>query len=157
MRTKFVWTWPRIACALMWRLAPQGCKVTRKDLGSLPMDRVLVDDRKASEIRFSWLPTEGMKPRVDAGAATGRPEDRVGVSELQGRWMKLATVLLWKLARDGLTLSPRDFEAVPAHLQLLAEGHADCIEYRFLPHAQAAAIARREADNEGKIIVESGR
>jgi len=152
-----VWSWPKVACALMWRLAPRGTKVTRKDLGGLPMDRVLVYDTHGEEIAFSWISLRTMRRRVAAGEVSGRVDDKVGVLELQGRWMKLVSVLLWKLAKDGLTLTAKDFEAVPADQQLLAQGTADAIVYRFLPHAEARAIAQRDSENEGRIIVETGQ
>ena len=138
----------------MWRLAPTGCKVTRKDLGGLPMDRVLVYDLNGGTIAFSWITLPAMQRRVAAGAASGDPDDKVGLEQLQGRWMKLASVLLWKLAKDGLTLTQADFEAVPADTQLLAQGTADAILYRFLPHAEAARIAARDRDNTGKLLIE---
>jgi hypothetical protein len=152
--TELDWTWTEIAVTLMWRLAPNGCVITRKDLAALPVDRVLIEDRTPTEIRFSWSTVEEAqrlrKPLADGG-------QKAGLSQLQGRWQKMAVVLLWKLAKDGIVLTPLDRSAVPADKQLLAHGHAQDIEYRFLPHAEAAAIARRERDNEGRIILEAGR
>lgn len=148
------WTWTEIAVTLMWRLAPNGVVITRKDLAALPQDLVLIEDRSPHAISFSWVKVETAMAMRKPLAEGGR---KAGLSQLQGRWMKIAVTLLWKLAKDGIVLTPLDRSAVPADKQLMAHGHAQDIEYRFLPHAEAAAIAKRERDNEGRIILEAGR
>lgn len=148
---ELTWGWPEIALTLVWRLAPTGVIITRRDLGRLPMDRVLLTDRRQTEIRFSWITLEDAQARVKP---TNALQEKASLSELQGRWMKLATVLLWKLAKGGVVLTQGDRNRVPADRQLLAEGHANDIEYRFVTHAEGAAIAKAERENEGRIIVE---
>lgn len=147
------WGWPQICVALMWRLAPAGVVITRADLRALPMERVLLEDRRAEEMIFSWIPLSQAKARLKPSAVEKFGE-RSTVSELQGRWQKIACVLLWKLARDGITLTPADLAAVPSHLILLAHGHADDIEYRFVPRDEAKRIQDWERENEGRIILE---
>lgn len=148
------WGWPEICVALMWRLAPTGVVITRGDLRALPMERVLLEDRGETDMRFSWIPLSQAKARIKP-SAPAKFGERATVSELQGRWQKIACVLLWKLARDGITLTPADLAAVPSHLVLLAHGHADDIEYRFLPRDEAKRIQDWERDNEGRIILET--
>ena len=148
---EIAWDYPELAAVLLWRLAPAGCVITREDLHALPMDRVLIEDREPHEMRFRWVAiAEALrlrKPLHERGAAAS-------VSEMQGRWQKICVVVLWKFARDGLTLTRADRAAVPADKQLLMHGHADDLELRFMPHAEAARIAKWERDNEGLIITE---
>lgn len=145
--------WPEIAVTLMWKLAPAGVVIIRKDLASLPQDRVLIDERDATSVRFSWMTPEAA--RLHAKRLKQHTGEKAGVSQLQGRWQKIAVVLLWKLAKDGVMLGQTDRDAVPAHLTLLAHGHEQDIEYRFVPRSEAQRIARWEKDNEGKTIVEA--
>jgi hypothetical protein len=151
---EIAWGWPEIAVVLMWRLAPKGVVITRRDLGRLPVDRVLLEDRRETEIRLTWISIEEAQARTKPLTVA---HEKASVSELQGRWQKIAVVLLWKLAKNGVTLTQADREAVPADQRLLAHGHADDIEYRFVPHAEAVRIERFERDNEGRIITERTR
>lgn len=148
---ELAWDWPEIAVTLMWKLAPNGVVVTRKDLGRLPQDRVLVDDRDADSIRFSW---QSITDAQRLTQALAMHKDKAGLAQLQGRWQKLCVVLLWKLAKDGVVLKQLDRDAVPADKVLLAHGHREDIEYRFVPRAEAARIQKWERDNEGKQVLE---
>jgi hypothetical protein len=135
---EIAWDWPEIVCVLMWKLAPKGVVITRKDLAALPIDRVLKYDRLADRMIFRFVPPQ-----------PGPFE------ELQGRWQKIAVVLLWKLAKDGVTLGQWDRDTVPADKTLLAHGHEQDIEYRFVQRAEAIRIAKWEKDNEGKMVLEA--
>jgi hypothetical protein len=146
------WSWPEITVVLMHKLAPGGVVITRKDLGSLPQDRVLVEERlDDGSIHLWWASVENALDMREPLAESGK---RAGVTELSGRWQKIAVVLLWKLAKDGLTLTQWDRDQVPHDKTLLAHGHAQDIEYRFVPRTEAARIAKWERDNEGKKILE---
>ena len=136
-----------------WKLAPNGVLVTRADLGHLPMDRVLVQERQSDRMILRWVSLEEAGALRDALATQG---EKAGVSQLQGRWMKLACVLLWKLARDQtVVLMQYDRDAIPHDRVLLAEGHAHDIEYRFVSRVESERISRRERDNDGRIILEA--
>ena len=83
------------------------------------------------------------------------------MSELQGRWQKIAVVACWHFARrgklgrkDSITLTEFDRAAVPGHLQLMASGHAQGVEWRFLPRSEAEALAAWDAENEGIMVKE---
>lgn len=151
--SELAWDWPEIAVVLVQKLAPDGVVVTRKDLGALPFDRVLVQERLSDRITFRWMRPE------DAKAHTKRLKEKTGekagLLQLQGRWQKLACVLLWKLARDGCVLMAYDRDAVPADKVLMAHGHKDDLEYRFVPRDEAARIQKFERDNEGKLVLEA--
>ncbi len=152
MTKELGWGWPEIAVTLMWRLAPKGVVITRRDLGGLPQDRVLLTDRRQHSIIFSWITIAEAHRRTRPMLAI---EQKATVSELQGRWEKLGVVLLWKLARDkGVELTQADRAAVPGHLMLLAHGHAEDIEYRFVPREEGERIEKFERENEGRIITE---
>lgn len=140
------WDWPEIAVVLMWKLAPEGVVITRKDLARLPQDLVLVEDRTADEIRFSWE-TVSMAQKLTEAVSSS-------VSTLEGRWQKIAVVLMWKLAKDGVTLTQWDRDQIPHGKTLLAHGHAQDIEYRFVPRLEAERIAAWEREHEGKSILE---
>jgi hypothetical protein len=148
--TELAWDWSLIARVLFWRLAPRGTTITRKDLHALPMDKVLIEDREPTCIRLRFVTLAEAERLRTQMAAVGQ---KATVSEMQGRWQKIAMVLLWKLAKDGITLTPADLSAVPDDQMLLAHGHANDIEYRFLPIMEALAIAKHEKDNEGRILL----
>lgn len=147
------WDWAEISVVMMWRLCPQGLILTRTDMGRLPMDRVMIYDRGPHEIKFRWMRPEDARAHAKRlKSATG---ERAGIEQLQGRWQKLGVILLWKLTRDeGLTLTRADREAVPSDKKLLTRGFKDGVEFRFIPLAEAARIAKWERDNEGKMILE---
>jgi hypothetical protein len=149
------WDWPQICCVLMWRLAPAGVTVSRADLHALPMELVLIVRREPSLIAFTWVTVEEAQRLRGVIALLARtPDDWAGVEPVMGRWQKLSSVLLWKLAKDGVTLTPNDLEALPKDRVLLAEGHADDIEYRFVPRPEAERIRKRESDSEGRNVLE---
>lgn len=148
------WQWDEIACVLFWRLAPNGTTITRKDLHALPMDRVLLEDRRPTEIRFTWITLDEASKRHQP---TDGLSEAASVSHLESRWQKIGVVLLWKLARDGIVISQGDRSAIPTDRILMAHGHANDIEYRFLDRKEAARIQKSERDNRGKIILENGQ
>lgn len=150
--SELAWDWPEIAVVLMWKLAPQGVTITRKDLGALPVDRVLIHERLADRMTFRWMrPEDAREHSKRLKAKTG---EKASVSQLQGRWQKIAVVLLWKLAKDGVVLGQWDRDTVPADKTLLAHGHAQDIEYRFCDRTEAQRIAKWEKENEGKLVAE---
>jgi hypothetical protein len=150
---ELAWDWAEIAVVLVQKLSPQGVVVTRKDLGSLPMDRVLIQERLTDRITFRWMRPEDAK--AHAKRLKDKTGERAGLLQLQGRWQKLACVLLWKLAKDGCVLMAYDRDAVPADKVLLAHGHRDDLEYRFVARAEAARIQKFEKENEGRLVLET--
>jgi hypothetical protein len=147
------WDWPEICAILMWKLKPQGLTITRRDLGALPQDRVLIEERLPDRMNFSFVTVkEAMRIRAPILAATGV---KASVSQLSGRWMKLGTVLLWKLCKDkGLTLTNYDRDALPADRILLTIGARNEVVFRWTTRADAARIRKFERDNEGVEILE---
>ena len=148
------WDWYVIAHTLAWRLAPEGFVMNRKDLASLPADRVFVEERSADAIHLRWLALTEAKRLQERLVKYNQP--KAGVSHLEGRWMKFAVVLSWMRARDGITLRQADRDAVPKLLMLYAEGHAQDVEFRFMPERDAKAMQRQYRERDGQIITEVG-
>jgi hypothetical protein len=154
---EIAWGWPEIAVVLIWKIAPNGFVMAVEDLVTLPRERVLVEERKPDSITLSFVTLATAKKLM----AAERGEERATLSELQGRWQKIAICTAWHFARlgklgrkDSIVLTEQDRQAVPGHLKLMASGHADGIEFRFLPRAEAEAIAKWDLDNEGIMIRE---
>jgi hypothetical protein len=132
------WDWEVIATAMLWRLARKGVVITRKDLGSLPFDRVLVDHRdpEGTYIKLSFVPVDEAEKIRDATPVI--PGQRVTVSEMQGRWQKLAIVALWKLRKTlPVVLTKEDRARVPHDRLLLIEGFKDDVLLHFVGRHQA--------------------
>jgi hypothetical protein len=145
------WDWSQIAVTMFWKLAPKGYVMLREDMARLPMDRVLLEDRNAERIELKFITLKEAHARAEAK----RPEERATVSELQGKWQKIACVTLWSLAKEGVTLTEYDRAAVPSGLQLMASGHALGVEWRFLPRWEAEKYRKWDLENEGKMILEN--
>lgn len=149
------WTIAEVCVILLWKLRPRGLKLSKKDLGGLPLDRVLVEERLADRIIYRWETPEKMQvENAMRFAATG---EKANLYEAQGRYMKLLGVLLWKLAKDGITLVPADRDAVPANQVLVMDGTRDRVIYSFVSRATAERMARKAEVHEGREIVEAIR
>lgn len=147
---ELAWDWSQIAVVMIWKLAPKGFVMFREDMARLPMDRVLLEDRRVDRIVLSFITLKDAKKR----SAAERGEHRATVSELQGRWQKIAVVALWSLSKTGVTLTEYDRAAVPDGLQLMAWGHEFGVEWRFLPRWEAKKHRDWDLENEGKMILE---
>ncbi len=139
--------WEVVVGVLLMRLARGEAIVTRQDLAALPMDRVLLatesEDGEALALIFC-TPEAAQEIKQVRGA---------DVTTLQSMYQKLAAVLLWKYAKDGTVITQADRRALPVDRVLLVHGHADDLELRYVPLEEARAVARRERDNEGRIIL----
>ena len=76
------------------------------------------------------------------------------VQGLEGRWEKLFAVMAWKYGKDGFRIRKADLNSLPHDRVLLIHGHADDLEFRFVPPEEARRIAEWERDNEGLEITE---
>jgi hypothetical protein len=148
---ELAWEWPQIACTLCWRLRPEGFYLVKDDLASLPQNRVMIEERSSEHIRFRFSSINGAIRLRESHAAQGT---KASVEELQGHWHKLVVVLVWKFAKDGITITPADWSAVPVDKQLRMDGYHDGIEYRFVPHADAARLMRVEQERGTNLITE---
>lgn len=154
--TEIAWDWAQIAVVLAWKMAPNGFVMFPADLVALPRERVMLDDRKADRITLSFVTITAAKRLL----AAERGEHRATLSELQGRWHKIVAVCAWKWTREGLIpksgviLSEYDRQAVPGNLILMASGHEQGIEYRFLPRAEAQSIETKAREDDGVVLME---
>ena len=139
--------WDKILGVILWRLAPEGCTVSRADLRELPVERVLVctESESGEELALFFASVEAAREIREVRGAD--------VSAIESMYSKLAAVLLWKFAKDGIVVTQHDLRTLPADRMLLVHGHADDLEIRFAPLAEARAIARQERDSEGRIIL----
>jgi hypothetical protein len=148
-RPELNFDWPEVCCILMWKFKPMGCTLTRRDLGRLPRDRVLIEKRTSERItyRFGTF-AQAQQAARDEIADSG---NKAGLEEAQGRWQKLACVLLWKCAKDGVTvITEWDRGAIPSHLTLLQRGFKEDIELLWVSRAEAARIQQFEEEHEGR-------
>jgi hypothetical protein len=156
VRAELAWEWPDIVCTLLWKLKPLGCTVTHRDLNRLPRDRFLIEKRTWQRITYRW----GTEKEAIAAAKAELADSgqKAGFEEAQGRWQKLAGVILWKFCKDGVTaLSEIDRDAVPGHLVLLTRGYRNGIEFFWVTRAEAARLEKQSREQEGKRIVEAVR
>lgn len=148
---EIAWDWPEIAVILAWRLAPNGFVMVHEDLLTLPFDRVFITERKPERITLSFMGVKAAKRLM----APERGTERATVSELQGRWQKIAVCTLWHFARlkklgpkDSVTLTEWDRHAVPGDQQWMAAGHPMGVEWRFMHRLEAARLAKQYRDHE---------
>lgn len=149
------WTIAEVIVVLLWKLRPRGLKLTKKDLGGLPRDRVLLEDRRPDRILYRWeTPDQAV---YENALRAQRGEEKPGLYEAQGRYMKLLGVILWKLAKDGITLGVSDRDAVPADKVLRIDGTADRVIWTFVSRGDAERLSREEKEHRGLDIVEAIR
>jgi hypothetical protein len=146
--------WAAIACILVWKTPEHRVALTRKELRELPLERVLMTDTAGDQVVFRWVTVKEAQRQADTIASLSDRREKASVEQLQGRWQKTAVVLLWHLARDGVTLVPRDKDELPSDQVMLASTHGDTVEWEWMPRARAKTIQDWERDNRGRIIVE---
>ena len=122
----------------------------REDLNGLPHDRVLLEERLPDRINLSFITLEEAHARTH----TERAEQRATTDKMVGRWRQIACVLLWKLAKKGVTLTEYDRQSVPSDLILMTAGHRLGVEFQFI-HRNVAHRQRMQAiEDTGKDIME---
>lgn len=158
--SEIAWDWPEIAVILAWKLAPNGYVILREDLFTLPTDRVLLEDRREDALVLSFIGVKAAKKLT----LQKRGVDTTTVSELQGRWQKIAITTLWHFARagklgraDSITLTEQDRAAVPGDCLLMASGHSQGVEWRFIPRALCKRQEDWDRENEGMMIREQAQ
>lgn len=79
--------------------------------------------------------------------------DSVVLQQVDGMWQKLAALIVWKLAREGVTITHKDMdEFARGDNVLLTHGHFDSIEFKIVTAEAARRIAAHDAkmnDNHG--------
>lgn len=154
---EIAWGWPEIAVILAWKIAPLGYVLRRESMFSLPTDRVLREHRQPDKLTLGFISV--LQARRQIAPELG--EKRATLSELQGRWQKIAVVSLWQFAKEGrlgkrdeVVLTEYDRQAVPSNLRMLAAGHGQGVEFNFMARELAEAQREREIENEGVNILE---
>lgn len=80
--------------------------------------------------------------------------DSTVLQQLDQQWQKIAAVLVWKLARSGVTISGDDFEKFAqegdaGQAVLFTHGHKDSIELSIVTAERARALAEYDAQQRG--------
>ena len=153
---ELTWTIAEVTVILLWKLRPLGLILTRRDLGGIPQDRVLVEERLTDRIIYRWVKIDAVIAENAARVLTAKQE-KPGLYEAQGRYMKLLGVLLWKLARDGITLVQNDRDSVPNDKVVHIAGTADRVIYSFISRQDAARMQAQSETHEGLSIAEAIR
>lgn len=77
--------------------------------------------------------------------------DSAILQQLDGQWQKIAAVLVWKLARNGVTLTVGDFASFPKDHALYTHGHRDSIDFKLVTMADAERLAAHDrSTNRGR-------
>lgn len=146
--------WPAICALLVWKQIGHEILLSKKHMRDLPEDRVLMYETEGHVTRFKWMTIAQSKKLAAAKKLAAGGKAVVGVEQLQGRWQKIAVVLLWQRYRDGVTLSVREVDDLPADQIMLTHSHGDVVEFRYVASAEAAFIQKWEKENEGRSVVE---
>lgn len=152
---ELTWTIAEVFVILLWKLRPRGLKLSKKDLGAVPVERVLVEERLTDRLIYRWVPVTEILFENANRALAG--QEKPNLYEAQGRYMKLLGVVLWKLAKDGITLGQSDRDAVPVDKVLRMDGTADRVIYSFVSRADAQRLSAGEKTHTGLDIVEAIR
>lgn len=144
------WPWSVICTTAFWKLAPGGLVLFPQDLKALPHDRVLLEERLPDRINLSFITLKEAYARTHAE----KPENRASTDKLTGRWRQAAVVILWRIAKQGVTLTEQDRQAVPGDLILMTAGHPLGVEWNFIHRSVAARQRMRAWENEGKETME---
>lgn len=77
--------------------------------------------------------------------------DSTMMQQSEGHWQKYLCFLIWKLAREGVTITSEDITEFANQDKniLLTHGHIDSIEFKLVTHAEAERIRNYDANNKG--------
>lgn len=90
--------------------------------------------------------------------ATGGPqellESELGMDapilgQVEGHWHKLMALVVWKLAKDGVTITAEDMTTFPEGYSLLTHGKLDGITLKVVSPEQAATIREYNQTQKG--------
>lgn len=72
------------------------------------------------------------------------------IDQLEGQWEKIVAALVFKLAKDGVVLTMKDFEeCTNSGRALLSHGHFDSIEFKMVTREEAKRLAEFDATKTG--------
>lgn len=79
------------------------------------------------------------------------PESTV-LNQMDGMWMKLTAMILWKLKMEGITITAEDMERAQPFLAekvLLTHGHYDSLEVKFVTQDEAKRLVAYDRSRVG--------
>lgn len=77
--------------------------------------------------------------------------DAAILQQLDGQWQKMCALLVWKLARQGVTITDTEIDKCigEGELILLTHGHHDSIEFKLVTPAEAERIVAHDRSMHG--------
>lgn len=77
--------------------------------------------------------------------------DSTMLRQSEGHWQKYLCFVLWKLAREGVTITSTDITefANQSRNVLLTHGHRDSIEFKLVTRADAERLAAYDKQQKG--------
>lgn len=80
--------------------------------------------------------------------------DSTVLQQMEGHWQKIATLLVWKLARAGVHITGQDMaeygvQFAAGEAFLLTHGHHDSIELKIVSEIEARRLAEYDARFKG--------
>lgn len=77
------------------------------------------------------------------------PESTI-LQQVDGQWQKLLTLVVWKLAKEGVTITHADMvQFAESKRYLLTHGHHDSIEFKLVTQAEAKQLVALDRCKEG--------
>jgi len=78
--------------------------------------------------------------------------DSTILQQSEGHWQRYLTLVVWKLAKNGVTITNNDIERFIAEGEqiLLTHGHVDSIEFKLITADEARRIAEYDRQQRGK-------
>lgn len=71
--------------------------------------------------------------------------DAAVFDQVDGQWMKLLALVVWKLAPNGVALTAADIASFPADRALVTHGHRESIEFKIVTEEEARRLAAHDA------------
>lgn len=71
--------------------------------------------------------------------------DSATLTQVQEHWMKIAALLVWKLAPNGVTLTAEDIASFPPDRALLTWGHRGSFEFKLVTEEEGKRLAAHDA------------
>jgi hypothetical protein len=75
--------------------------------------------------------------------------DAAILDQVREHWMKVTALLVWKLSREGVTLSKEDIEAFPDDQVLVTIGNQEEMQFKIISREQAELLADHNESQTG--------
>ena len=72
-------------------------------------------------------------------------QDAAVFDQVDGQWMKLLAMVVWKLAPKGVEITAADIASFPPDGTLVTHGHRESFEFRIVTEEEAKRLAAHDA------------